>query len=93
LSKGEERHDGRFLGLGSTLKMSRLLSQADSQAINIVDPAFYAPIDSKLQNPPSSGKHLAFDHHLCPGSGEFDAKGIPEGRKFDLFQGGVGNLN
>ena len=47
------------------LKMlSRLLSKADSQAINVVDPAFYAPIDSKLQNPPSPGKHLAFDHHL-----------------------------
>ena len=76
------------------LKMlSRLLSKADSQAINIVDPAFYAPIDSKLQNPPSPGKHLTFDHHLCPGSREFDAKGIPEGRKFDLFQGEVGNLN
>ena len=33
--------------------LSWLLSKADPQAINIVDPAFYAPIDSKLQNPPS----------------------------------------
>ena len=38
----------------------------------------------KAKTSPPQGKPWAFDPHSCPRRGEFDTKGIPKGRVFEL---------
>ena len=46
----------------------------------------------RLQHPPGGRgrQNQAFDHHLHPWSGEFDAKDIPVGGALELCLGGLG---
>lgn len=52
-----------------------------------------APINSNLLNIPPPGIPLSFDHFPYPWSREFDVKFLPEGGEFEVYPGGVGNLN
>lgn len=85
-----------FLGLGSTLikNVVTVIIKGGLHRLSILlTLPFIRPVIQNFKIPPPRANTWHLTITCTPGSREFDAKGIPEGRKFDLFQGGVGNLN